>query len=507
MCRGAANVQGKDWGAIITWATNDPPYLPSGNQMLEQLNTAYDAGAGYVIVFNYPQINPYGALTEEHFGAMQAFWSRMHSSPRNGVAKADVAVVLPKDYGWGMRQANDRIWGLWEADDLAPVIGVKVASLIEQYGYGLDIIYDDSTFNYTEKYSTIYYWNGTTIHSNPFSNIPASSLYASVAIVAFVLTCVPSYFVIKNKKRRTSSSAFLSSQETIQVPFSSKAVSNSLGQGQLEFVDDAIRFRTSKGRFSNRKEVIKEIPVSDVEGIKLFGDELSVSWRGGSDVFVVEEVALAERIREIVSLHLEEQRRNEQNLATMRLETTRAVSLVLEIVDSLFDVLRSLQKKSNWKQIESNSRRSEVAGKRLMNQTSFAINLEFSKLLGAVEIHLPVETSRETYGLLRIVHDYFLLASKSKLPGESHSDSKGIGKTILAYYTLNDIILSITVGEKDNQREISQLMALLESLPNAADLKVNFGELKGVIDKLGTEKEKEEFIGESRIVFKQILKQ
>ncbi len=76
LCRGAANVQGKDWGAIITWATNDPPYLPSGTQMLEQLNTAYDAGAKYVIVFNYPQINPYGALTDEHFEAMQTFWNQ-----------------------------------------------------------------------------------------------------------------------------------------------------------------------------------------------------------------------------------------------------------------------------------------------------------------------------------------------------------------------------------------------------------------------------------------------
>jgi hypothetical protein len=201
LCRGAANVQGKDWGAIITWATNDPPYLPSGAQMLEELNTAYDAGAQYLIVFNYPQINLYGALLDEHFEAMEAFWVRMHSSPRNGLLKADVAVVLPKDYGWGMRQASDRIWGLWEADALAPQVGAKIASLIKQYGFNLDIIFDDPAFNYTDKYSTIYYWNGTTTQSNTFFNISTTSLYASVAIAAFVLTCVPSYFVIKNKKR------------------------------------------------------------------------------------------------------------------------------------------------------------------------------------------------------------------------------------------------------------------------------------------------------------------
>ena len=203
LCRGAANVQGKDWGAIITWATNDPPYLASGTQMLEQLNTAYSAGAQYLIVFNYPQINPYGALTDQHFLAIEAFWDRMHSSPRNGLLKADFALVLPKDYGWGMRQANDRIWGLWEADNLAPQIGEKIASLIKQYGFNLDIIYDDPAFSYAEKYSTIYYWNGTTTKSpTPFFNISALYLYATLAIAVILSKCILSYFAIKNKKRR-----------------------------------------------------------------------------------------------------------------------------------------------------------------------------------------------------------------------------------------------------------------------------------------------------------------
>ncbi len=97
-------------------------------------------------------------------------------------------------------------------------------------------------------------------------------------------------------------------------------------------------------------------------------------------------------------------------------------------------------------------------------------------------------------------------ASKNKLPDENHPDNKDAAKTILAYYTLNDIILSIMVGEKDNQREINQLMVLLESLPNATDLKINISDLKGVINKLDTEKEKEDFIGESRMVFRQLLK-
>ena len=163
LCRGAANVQNKDWGVMLTWAQNNPPYLSSGTDLFRNMLTSYYAGAKYIVIFNYPQINPYGALTEEHFKAIKNFLSYIKHYPRAkyGKVKGEVAFVLPKDYGWGMRQANDNIWGLWPPDDLSPVIGQKIASLINKYGLKLDIIYDDPYFNYTEKYSKIFYWNST----------------------------------------------------------------------------------------------------------------------------------------------------------------------------------------------------------------------------------------------------------------------------------------------------------------------------------------------------------
>ena len=72
-----------------------------------------------------------------------------------------VALVLPKDYGWGMRQPYDKIWGLWPADEKSPLIGASISKLIKKYGLKLDIIYDDPKFNFTEKYSEIYFWNST----------------------------------------------------------------------------------------------------------------------------------------------------------------------------------------------------------------------------------------------------------------------------------------------------------------------------------------------------------
>jgi hypothetical protein len=164
LCRGAANVQGKDWGAIITWTYDNPPYLANGSKIYEDMLTAFETGAKYVIVFNFPtcpEDNPYGILREEHFVAMQQFWNHIHEYPEDyGREKGQFAFVLPKDYGWGMRRPNDSIWGLWPADNLSSVIWNKMNILGERYGFQLDIVYDESRYNFSQ-YSKVYYWNSS----------------------------------------------------------------------------------------------------------------------------------------------------------------------------------------------------------------------------------------------------------------------------------------------------------------------------------------------------------
>ncbi|MCL4430276.1 MAG: hypothetical protein M1167_05945, partial [Chloroflexi bacterium] len=43
--RGAAQAQGKEWGAVITWKYQQPPYLDNGTEILSQMRTAYESGA------------------------------------------------------------------------------------------------------------------------------------------------------------------------------------------------------------------------------------------------------------------------------------------------------------------------------------------------------------------------------------------------------------------------------------------------------------------------------
>lgn len=166
LCRGAANMQGKEWGVII----DTPPSSNGPSEMSQNMLSAYESGAKYIVIFNnptYPEINQYGSLSEEYLAATESFWSytQMHSMQFNDEIMGQVALVLPNDYGWGMRRnqyiTQDRIWGLWPEDDKAPLILENVNKLIEQYGLKLDIVYENENFAVYTKYSTVYFWNST----------------------------------------------------------------------------------------------------------------------------------------------------------------------------------------------------------------------------------------------------------------------------------------------------------------------------------------------------------
>jgi hypothetical protein len=161
LCRGAAKAHNRDWGAIITLVTDNPPTAEDGPTMLKDMTMAYEAGAKYIIVFNYEKDGE-GTLSEEHFNAMEQFWSQIRSSSSNhGKTQGQVVLVLPADYGWGLRHQNDRIWGFWDADDKSAQIWENVNKLVEHYGLNLDIVYDDPQVSIQGTYTKTYLWNET----------------------------------------------------------------------------------------------------------------------------------------------------------------------------------------------------------------------------------------------------------------------------------------------------------------------------------------------------------
>lgn len=163
LCRGAARVQNRDWGVIITWTYRMPPYLESAEKLYEDMVQAYLNGAKYIIVFNYPKVTEFGVLTTEHFSALKKFWQFTKRFPHVRISSNEATYVLPRDYGYGFRGPDDRIWGLWEADALSSEIWNDANNLLTEFGEGLDIIYDDKSINGNLPYRRLIFWNGTII--------------------------------------------------------------------------------------------------------------------------------------------------------------------------------------------------------------------------------------------------------------------------------------------------------------------------------------------------------
>lgn len=163
--RGAATLQGKSWGTIVTWARTSAPYLMSGDQMFEEMSQSYRSGADYVVVFNYDQsynfVSENGTTTgtallqDEHFAAMEKFWNEVVVNPdETNNSAGSVAFVLPQNYGWGMRFAEDKIWGIWKADDTTRTIWSNLQAALAKYGSQLDIVYNDPAYPLQGKHIT-----------------------------------------------------------------------------------------------------------------------------------------------------------------------------------------------------------------------------------------------------------------------------------------------------------------------------------------------------------------
>ncbi len=146
LCRGAATMQNKDWGVMITWTYDAPPYIESGEELYKDLVLAYENGAKYIVIFDSNKEYTQGTLREEHFDALKQFWQYAQDNPRKTKPAQDrIAYALPKDYAYGFRGPEDKIWGLWQADNISLHLSKTINQLLEEAETDLDIVYDEET--------------------------------------------------------------------------------------------------------------------------------------------------------------------------------------------------------------------------------------------------------------------------------------------------------------------------------------------------------------------------
>ena len=171
LVRGAATAMKKDWGIMITWAYQQPPYMEPGPDLYKDMVSAYENGAKYIIVFDSNKNWTENVLQQDHFDAMKQFWQYTQTNPRDAIPLSTRSVyVLPENFGEGFRSPDDTIWGLWRADfnvaegsqNFTTNIRMSIATLLQMFGPKLDIVYPraDQTVE-SIGYENVFYWNDT----------------------------------------------------------------------------------------------------------------------------------------------------------------------------------------------------------------------------------------------------------------------------------------------------------------------------------------------------------
>ena len=326
-----------------------------------------------------------------------------------------------------------------------------------------------------------------------------------IAIIAnAVLVCFLLAFLFRKNKRKNPSN------EEIVEENPPKLKPKGLAVTKFEFADNTVKFFVAKGIRKKRWVVVKEIPVCEITGIEHFGNELSVTWKGVTDSFFMKKNAESfGKLCDAVKGMLEEQRKtlvNSEKASLRRNDLTGVINASIGIVDLSFDILMGLQEKRvNWSHLEGYS--SGLGEKLSFNgQTMAPLNLDFSKISLTIKKQAAKETSKEAYSILKLIYGYFNGLSLDDDLKETCPNFQNARGVILAYYTLNDMLLGRVVGEKDNKKESLSLETVLQSLANETNVKVNIEELKGSIDRMGVESDRESVIEDARSIFKEQLK-
>ena len=216
LCRGAATVQNKDWGVMITWKYTQLPYMEAGPQLYNDMVLAYKNGAKYIIVFdtneNYTQnvlmqsVSPQGQGGQ--LEAMKQFWQYVRVNPRTITpVSGRTAYVLPEDYAYGFRGPQDKIWGVWSNDSLTFNILDGLAMVMQKYGNNVDIIYPGGNQSVASSYNNVIHWNDTISATPPpsqkgiFSLFSTNSIYLYAVAASILVVAVP-VIVLKFRNHR-----------------------------------------------------------------------------------------------------------------------------------------------------------------------------------------------------------------------------------------------------------------------------------------------------------------
>jgi hypothetical protein len=278
----------------------------------------------------------------------------------------------------------------------------------------------------------------------------------------------------------------------------------------FEVSNGVLKFFNVKGLLKKKVVVVREVPINEIDNVESYWNELSITWNGITNLFFRKDSFESfSDLREKILIMLEEHRKDLEFDEKANLRKQDLISTIhssIDIVDLSFDILISLnQKRINWKPLEGYvSNVKENLNQSL--QTMEPLMLDFSKVASAIKHQIPKETSEEVYSVLKSIYEYFGSLKIEFDLKEAHPNFQDSKNIIIAYYTLNDLLLGKVVGEKENNQEKYQLENVLQILATTTNFKADVEALKANINMVIPEKDLESFVEDIRANFREELK-
>ncbi len=277
---------------------------------------------------------------------------------------------------------------------------------------------------------------------------------------------------------------------------------------EYELSGDKLKFFNAKGFLKKQRVLIKEIPVYEITSIESYWNELSVTWNGVTNLFFLKNsLDSFSPLRDQIQGMLDQRRKMVENQGKTDRRTADFRSMMnasMSVVDLSFDILMGLNEKMvDWERLEGYSAILEEG----LNVTFYILSplmADFSKISSAINNRTPKEISQEVYEVLKFIFGYFDTVKVVDNQREVHPNFEDIKAVIMAYYTLNDLLLGKVVGEKDNKEESLSLEVFLKRTADEKNCEGLFEELKEVMTKPIDEKDAD-IVVNARAIFREII--
>ena len=275
-----------------------------------------------------------------------------------------------------------------------------------------------------------------------------------------------------------------------------KARLRNFGDGVITIADDAIKFYVETGRFRKHRKIIRDIPLSDVENSERQGNDLSIVWKGVTEMFALKKASQIEPIYEKITTAMKERKEDTEKKEAAegkQADLGHLTMKALETADSLFDILRNLHGRVDWKLVENIFNKSEENVKNLASQTN-SVCLDVRQLSAAVQERRPKEIAEKTHDALRVLYEHFNASSSVGSKEQIHPNRRAAILAIQASYILNDMRLGTIVADDDVGKEGAELLRVLDDLLKLPGSKAEANQVKAALDKLCVEKENQNLI-------------